>query len=870
MLGSCLPLILVVGLGVITVSSVKSLLQSNGWVDHTHEVIASAEKILAAAVDMETGVRGYLLAGEEQFLDPYKGGQVTFVETLTALQATVSDNPAQVELLNEINTTIEEWKLNAVEPAIVLRHDIGDAKTMDDMADKVGQAKGKVFFDKFREQIALFMSREQKLMDERKAAAETATAENLALNQLIEDTTGWVAHTVKVIATANEIIAAGVDMETGMRGYLLAGEEAFLEPYNGGQKRFQALVASLSETVSDNAAQVKLLTEIKTNINAWVTDVTEPAIALRRGMAEGTNTKTTNDVAALVAQGKGKAYFDKFRGQVVTFIGREQKLMDERKQSAIDATVSRNEKSALITQTTGWVAHTYDVLAEANKVLAAAVDMETGMRGFLLSGKEGFLDPYNGGKALFYGTVASLSETVSDNDAQVQLLGEINTTITNWQSNVTEPIITLRREIGDAMTMNDMAALIREAKGKVYFDSFREQIATFEGREQALMDQRKAEADTTANSTITAIVVGSALTVLGVIVISFLVSSLVVKPLVKMVDALRDIAEGEGDLTQRIESKSTDELGDLAKWFNTFVEKIQGVVQSISKNTKVLTGATNEIGGVANSMVDDTQTLTDQASTVAAATEEMSINMDCMAKSTTGMSNTVQSVSAAAEQMSSALKEVAKNTEDANTIVGEANVLAQKSNQEIGELGSAAQEIGKVVDVIQDIAEQTNLLALNATIEAARAGEAGKGFAVVANEVKELARQTGEATEDISKRIGLIQTSTGNAVESIQAVGDVIEKVNEVSKTISASVEEQSVTTGQITSSMKEASAASQQISSTVSETAAATNEINQSIISVDQISKDTGKGASTTQQAATKLHDLASELDSLVSTFKI
>ena len=150
---------------------------------------------------------------------------------------------------------------------------------------------------------------------------------------------------------------------------------------------------------------------------------------------------------------------------------------------------------------------------------------------------------------------------------------------------------------------------------------------------------------------------------------------------------------------------------------------------------------------------------------MAAAAEQMSANMSIMSASTEQMSGNVKAVASAVEQLTASINEIAKSAEQAATVANSAAGLAKAGNTTIGDLGTAAGEIGKVIEVIQDIAEQTNLLALNATIEAARAGDAGKGFAVVATEVKELARQTAAATEDIRRRIGGIQTSTGQVVQ---------------------------------------------------------------------------------------------------------
>jgi methyl-accepting chemotaxis protein len=203
-------------------------------------------------------------------------------------------------------------------------------------------------------------------------------------------------------------------------------------------------------------------------------------------------------------------------------------------------------------------------------------------------------------------------------------------------------------------------------------------------------------------------------------------------------------------------------------------------------------------------------------------------------------------------------------------VAGNAATMAQSSNETIGQLGNAADEIGKVIQVIQDIAEQTNLLALNATIEAARAGDAGKGFAVVATEVKALAKQTAEATEDIRGKIEGIQSSTSLAVKSIGSISEVIQQVNEISRTIASAVEEQSVTTREIAQNVAQTSSAAETVSVGVTQSAMASKEITQNIAGVDQAAKQTAQGAAQTQTAGVELSKLAEELQSLVGQFQV
>jgi methyl-accepting chemotaxis protein len=374
-----------------------------------------------------------------------------------------------------------------------------------------------------------------------------------------------------------------------------------------------------------------------------------------------------------------------------------------------------------------------------------------------------------------------------------------------------------------------------------------------------------------ASNTANTLVVSFALVgILLGIVLAVMVTRMIVKPIRKTVDMIKDIAQGEGDLTRRLDESAKDETGELAHWFNTFVEKLQGIIKQIAGNTKTLAGASTELSATATQLASGAEETTSQSATVASAAEEMATNMNNMAAATEQMTTNVKTVAAATEEMTASISEIAKNAEQASSVAGNAATMAESSNQTIGQLGSAADEIGKVIQVIQDIAEQTNLLALNATIEAARAGDAGKGFAVVATEVKELAKQTAEATEDIRGKIEGIQSSTGLAIKSIGSISEVIQQVNEISRTIASAVEEQSVTTKEIAQNVAQTSHAAETVSVGVTQSASASKEITQNIVGVDQASKQTAQGAAQTQTAGAELSKLAEELQSLVGQFKI
>ena len=256
--------------------------------------------------------------------------------------------------------------------------------------------------------------------------------------------------------------------------------------------------------------------------------------------------------------------------------------------------------------------------------------------------------------------------------------------------------------------------------------------------------------------------------------------------------------------------------------------------------TQQLGSASEELSNVSQQMAGNAEETSTQAGVVSAASEQVNKN--------------VEVVASGAEEMSASIREIAKNSSEAAKIAKQAVSVSKSADGTIKELGDSSVEIGKVIKVITSIAQQTNLLALNATIEAARAGEAGKGFAVVANEVKELAKQTAQATEDISQKIGAIQTGSKGAVEAIGEVGTIIGQINDISNTISAAVEEQTATTNEI--------------SRNVGEAAKGSAEIAENIAGVAKASQDTTKGANDTLTAAGELKKMAAQFQELVSQF--
>ena len=312
--------------------------------------------------------------------------------------------------------------------------------------------------------------------------------------------------------------------------------------------------------------------------------------------------------------------------------------------------------------------------------------------------------------------------------------------------------------------------------------------------------------------------------------------------LASMVERFRDVAEGEGDLTKRIPVTAGDEIAELARWFNVFLDRLQNMIKSVASATHQVGGATEDVSNTTEQISANSHETSTQANVVSSAAEKVSQNL--------------HSVATGAEQMGASIKEIAKSATEAARVATAAVRVAEDTTATVARLGKSSAEIAEVLKVISSIAQETNLLALNATIEASRAGEAGKSFAVVASEVKDLAKDTAKATEDIRQKVEAIQGDTTAAIQAIASMTGVINQINDISNTIATAVEEQNATTNEIARSLGEAARGS--------------TEITSNIAGVAEAAESTSHGVADTQKATQQMLDMSAQLRKLVEQFKV
>ncbi|MGA7073502.1 methyl-accepting chemotaxis protein [Bradyrhizobium sp.] len=377
-----------------------------------------------------------------------------------------------------------------------------------------------------------------------------------------------------------------------------------------------------------------------------------------------------------------------------------------------------------------------------------------------------------------------------------------------------------------------------------------------------------AELDGMLRQAITAMAIAAGIAALFALMATLLLVRRVTKPLNAVADTLTAIADGRTDVEVQYADRP-DEIGVIARTVDIFrtnrIERKQleaerlnaekaATEQRKAELNQFVESFRTKVGGIIEQVLNSSHSFekdTQQLSMTAHSTAEMS---EQSADASRQASEHVRSAATASDELSQSITEISRRVQDSNGVAADAVKQANATDERMAELSAAGARIGDVVKLITSIAEQTNLLALNATIEAARAGDAGRGFAVVAQEVKNLAGQTAKATDEISSHIVNMQRATGESVEAIKAIGQTIERISEITASISAAVEEQG--------------AATQNIAHGVQAAAGGTLQVAENIERVAQNAGETEMTSGQMVQSAKALSDVSIHLRDAVEEF--
>lgn len=664
----------------------------------------------------------------------------------------------------------------------------------------------------------------------------------LSINKLL-DNSKWVEHTHGAIGYGNGLIAEMINMETGMRGFLVSGKDEFLEPYVSGEQRLEQLMAEAKQKVSDNPAQVARLEKIHKLAHHWKEKAAETQIAERRKANEGAAAIT--HFKQVSARTIGKQIFDSIRVEI--------KRIDAKFQAG-NGTRGRHLMTGL---------------------LLDLVNMETGQRGFLLTGLDESLEPYREGFASLQNSLKNIKTYVRRNPGfgvRVRDINKVEGLVNEWMEKAADPEIAARRAMNLASTsMDDVAALVEQGAGKKYMDELRGLVEAFIAVEVDLLGVRSVEAEGTAAMVINVSIFGTLLAVLIAVSIIWLQQRILMQQLGGEPTAAMQLAEeiARGNLAVGADARQQASEGLMGS-MQSMSGSLRTMFLEITDETGVLADSATNLSDLSGVMKQNSAETTQKSSNVAVAAERMSHNLAVVASSAEQASANLSSVVSSTEEMTSTIAQISDQAEKVRGISSSAVSLAEQSSETVNLLGQAAEKIGEVTESITAISDQTNLLAFNATIEAARSGEAGKGFTVVAHEVKQLARQTSEATSEIAKQINGIQKSSQATVEQIHEISKVIVNINEFISLIAHAMKEQSIATRVISTNISEATQGIDLVNENVAQAAVAAQDVAQDMNQVSQSNASMSEAAGSVISAVKSLNDISSKLKVMMNQFSL
>ena len=497
--------------------------------------------------------------------------------------------------------------------------------------------------------------------------------------------------------------------------------------------------------------------------------------------------------------------------------------------------------------------HSYEVLNQSGAVLRSLIDIETGMRGYALTGQDSFLTPMHAGEKGFTDYHDQIKAATADNPEQQARLERLQALYGQWLQDDIQSSLTLREQVNQgAQPFSALAEQIAAGRGRAKMDAMREVIGELRASEKALQDQRTASMNDAKRDAVAILIGGGLAAVVLAMLIAWSLSDNLSRRLGQALDVAQRIAEGR--LDNAIDGSGRDEIGTLLQALSVMQARLRSMIGEIRQGAEQLVSASQSISSASLQLSASVQEQSHSASSMAATVEQLTVSINHVADN----AGDAHALSSESGRQSTEGGSVIQETLQSMRLIAD---TVQASAGQIGELDQHAEQISSIVGVIKSIAEQTNLLALNAAIEAARAGEQGRGFAVVADEVRLLAQRTANSTQEITDMVKKIQLGTRDAVSSMdvgveQVKGGVAlaQQAGEAIVTIRQSSADVVRVVDQISLALREQTAASQDVARNVERIA--------------QMSQHNSQAVEQTSETAGALQRLAQRLEQQVNVF--
>ncbi|USD66067.1 methyl-accepting chemotaxis protein [Vibrio sp. SCSIO 43136] len=634
---------------------------------------------------------------------------------------------------------------------------------------------------------------------------------------------------MEMVTEVSTIQTAMLEMESGMRGFLISGKESFLQRYQQGQQAFDQQITDLKSAYAGNAEQLARVEKIEQLERVWVKETAKPQIEMRHEVARGE--AATERYFELSSRDLGPKTISEFRAIMAEMSAEFDELYDR------------------------------DGYELQNGVLMAVINQETGQRGFLLSGDEKALAPYQQGQKDLEEKAAALKEHLEgvyyDGAALLKKLDNALAIAAKWRKDAAQPEIDARHAMNKVTTtLDDLTDFIEQGSGERNMLAIVQVIEQLIAIESQNVAQQQAEAASSAES---ASSIGATVAVISLLLVGYMTYWIIREVLQQVGGEPLEIAThtkqvAQGDLSSHVEVKKYH--NSIFASIATMTSQLRSTISQVMQATQSQTQAAESLAVIADQTNRNVQSQIHSVDQVTAAIDEMQITASSVADSAAN--------AASSANQADQLVKLGSNKADsaANGVTSLADSLNNTSSQ-IQDLASSADDISNILNVIKGIADQTNLLALNAAIEAARAGEQGRGFAVVADEVRALAKSTQDSTIEIEGMISKVQEQAQSSVESMtqgqsqaSQIVDLTHEVNDALTDIEKMVADITDLTNQIASAAEQQSIASKEVGNRSEEIRAQ--------------SMQTGEGAEAIAKSTQDLKQLSSQLQQEMAYFKI